>query len=506
MSADEDTELRDLVAQTLETNGTLGKLRAQLRASVFLALEDQEKGQNKAPYLNKELRSFLATGEGKLTASLVQEFLEFFGLEFTLAVFKPETGLNEQVKRADLLKELNILPSNAPSNAPLLTCLLSTNKTSADNTGSGDGVHVAKHESYRDLSEKQISDARNKFEFYDKDSSGAIDKDELRNLFHDMFPSFHRNMLERYVNDEFNAADRNFSSSIDFNEFLGMYKRLFLLCRTVVASDVDEILSPSNKPELKKISQEQQLNPVITKSSPAPPKVDSHSNNVTKHSIHSVGEDFGGYPEEDPFFDDIPAPGISFNTLSSFITERSRPSFLSELEKNKQMPRESKLNGADTKGKQPGSSMSSLDGLPALTSGRGLGTGPLAGAPPLSQIKPSTNDSLLNDSEIDKNLRAIDKRMLDLGLDSQNEEFEYEEDFIQDRSLSQKTASINSKSNGKVENGSVAEEIDDEEIEDISIEADDLSRSEKSGFDGHTTDCSISQIGGFDYAEDPILP
>ena len=27
MSADEDTELRDLVAQTLESNGTLGKLR-----------------------------------------------------------------------------------------------------------------------------------------------------------------------------------------------------------------------------------------------------------------------------------------------------------------------------------------------------------------------------------------------------------------------------------------------------------------------------------------------
>ena len=27
MSADEDTELRDLVAQTLEANGTLGKLR-----------------------------------------------------------------------------------------------------------------------------------------------------------------------------------------------------------------------------------------------------------------------------------------------------------------------------------------------------------------------------------------------------------------------------------------------------------------------------------------------
>lgn len=29
MSADEDTELRDLVAQTLEANGTLGKLRVR---------------------------------------------------------------------------------------------------------------------------------------------------------------------------------------------------------------------------------------------------------------------------------------------------------------------------------------------------------------------------------------------------------------------------------------------------------------------------------------------
>ena len=39
MSADEDTELRDLVAQTLEANGTLGKLRVCVRRMlIFLSL------------------------------------------------------------------------------------------------------------------------------------------------------------------------------------------------------------------------------------------------------------------------------------------------------------------------------------------------------------------------------------------------------------------------------------------------------------------------------------
>ena len=40
---EEDTELRDLVTQTLENNGLLGKIQAQLRAGVFLALEETDK-------------------------------------------------------------------------------------------------------------------------------------------------------------------------------------------------------------------------------------------------------------------------------------------------------------------------------------------------------------------------------------------------------------------------------------------------------------------------------
>ncbi|KAK3766816.1 hypothetical protein RRG08_051961 [Elysia crispata] len=497
MSADEDTELRDLVAQTLESNGTLGKLRAQLRASVFLALEDQENGQSKAPFLNKELRGFLSTQEGKLTASLVQEFLEFFNLEFTLAVFKPESGVNDKEKRSELLKQLNIPSPGAPPNAPLLTSLL-YNKSHGiqekSSHGSGDGIHVAK-----DLTKKQIEEAQAKFDYYDKDNSGAIDKDELRDLFIDMFPSFHRNMLERYVNDEFNAVDKDFSSSvysltpkaIDFDEFLGMYKRLFLSCRSVVAGDVENIVSNSHKSDSKNLLEDQPLSKNLNLD-----KSDTQKN-PSQGKLNNIptGNDDGSDIEEDPFFDDAPAAAVNFNTLSS------------ELEKNKDS-HQGKMteNCEQDKGKKvTGSGLSSLDGLPSLTSGRGTDLGSLAGAPPLGGIKLSRKETSLNDSDLDKNLRAIDKRMVDLGLDSQNDDYEYEDDFSPEHSLSQKSPR-NSKTD-KPENGSIAEEIDDEEIDEISIEADDLLRSEKSGFDELTTDHSISQAdGGFDYMEDPVLP
>nr|KAI8758666.1 FGFR1 oncogene partner-like isoform X5 [Biomphalaria glabrata] len=486
MSADEDTELRDLVAQTLEANGTLGKLRAQLRASVFLALEDQENGQNKTPFLSKELKSFLSTKDGKLTAYLVQEFLEFFNLEFTLAVFKPETGLNEGMKRSEVLKSLGGEGTNISSNLPIITSLLqNVNKSKSTNFGSGDAVYISKN-----LTDKQIEEAKKKFDFYDKDSSGAIDKEELRDLFMDMFPNFHRNMLDRYVNDEFAAADKDFNSSIDFDEFLDMYKRLFLLCRTVVSDDVGELVSPTHKPASKTSPQHQvnQVKQQSKKPSSSPPssakpdQVNGSSIQENKTTGKFTTAGYGSDLEEDPFFDDQPVASVSYNTLSS------------ELEKNRDLHKEAIVTEEKIKdkSKKVGSGLTSLDDLPSLTSGRGGGV----------LKSPENEDSPRNDSDMDKNLREVDKRLEELGLDSPNDEFEYEDDFSD---VSQKSPR---KVDNKPENGSIAEEIDDEEIaEDISAEADDLLKSEKSGFDDLTTDRSISQMdGGFDYMEDPVLP
>lgn len=41
VDGDEDTELRDLVISSLKSAGVLGKLRANLRSNVYLALEGQ---------------------------------------------------------------------------------------------------------------------------------------------------------------------------------------------------------------------------------------------------------------------------------------------------------------------------------------------------------------------------------------------------------------------------------------------------------------------------------
>jgi len=121
MSVDEDTELRDLVAQTLETNGVLNKIRAELRANVFLALEEQD-ALKKKTLSNKTLKSFLETKEGMLAFNAVYEFLEFFNLDFTLAVLKPESNVLKISPREKLINDFNM--QTVDPKQPLLMELL----------------------------------------------------------------------------------------------------------------------------------------------------------------------------------------------------------------------------------------------------------------------------------------------------------------------------------------------------------------------------------------------
>uniref|UniRef100_A0A8C3DU39 Centrosomal protein 43 n=1 Tax=Corvus moneduloides TaxID=1196302 RepID=A0A8C3DU39_CORMO len=120
-AAEEDTELRDLLVQTLESSGVLNKIKAELRAAVFLALEEQEKVENKAPLVNESLKSFLGTKDGRLVAGLVAEFLRFFNLDFTLAVFQPESStLNGLDGRENLARDLGITEAEGTMGGPLL--------------------------------------------------------------------------------------------------------------------------------------------------------------------------------------------------------------------------------------------------------------------------------------------------------------------------------------------------------------------------------------------------
>ncbi|XP_027633290.1 centrosomal protein 43 isoform X1 [Falco peregrinus] len=120
-ATEEDTELRDLLVQTLESSGVLNKIKAELRAAVFLALEEQEKVENKAPLVNESLKSFLGTKDGRLVAGLVAEFLRFFNLDLTLAVFQPESStLNGLDGRENLARDLGIIEAEGTVGGPLL--------------------------------------------------------------------------------------------------------------------------------------------------------------------------------------------------------------------------------------------------------------------------------------------------------------------------------------------------------------------------------------------------
>nr|XP_013800859.1 PREDICTED: FGFR1 oncogene partner [Apteryx mantelli mantelli] len=95
--------------------------QAELRAAVFLALEEQEKVENKTPLVNESLKNFLSTKDGRLVAGLVAEFLRFFNLDFTLAVFQPESStLNGLDGRENLARDLGITEAEGTVGGPLL--------------------------------------------------------------------------------------------------------------------------------------------------------------------------------------------------------------------------------------------------------------------------------------------------------------------------------------------------------------------------------------------------
>ncbi|KAB7499328.1 FGFR1 oncogene partner [Armadillidium nasatum] len=125
ISDDDDSgpSLKEMVTKNLEANGILGKLQAQLRASVFLILEEEFQEKN-IPIVNQKTNQLLSTSLGKVAISLVQDFLQCLNLEFTLSVFSPETKsvvTENSVNREYLNKELGCKPSD---NYPYLLQLI----------------------------------------------------------------------------------------------------------------------------------------------------------------------------------------------------------------------------------------------------------------------------------------------------------------------------------------------------------------------------------------------
>ncbi|XP_048062772.1 FGFR1 oncogene partner isoform X3 [Megalobrama amblycephala] len=249
MSAtEEDTELRDLLIQNLENSGVLNKIKAELRAAVFLALEEQDKVENKTPLVNENLKKSLNTKDGRLVAGLITDFLQVFNLDFTLAVFQPEIStLNGLDSRETLSKELGISESEVNKNTPLLIELVKRGRHKDKTSIFTEGDRVTERTFPKELLPRQIADARKKFDSHDKNRSGEINRDAVIGIFVDLFPQFSRNVLDSYVTEELRAKGKDTSNTIDFQDLLGMYKCFFIQCRSVVTSDSSDALYSSSK-------------------------------------------------------------------------------------------------------------------------------------------------------------------------------------------------------------------------------------------------------------------
>lgn len=119
-------ELKNLVIQSLETNGVLGQVRAQLRSCVFKVIDNQDQVEQRRSsfhFENPKAKELRASKQGTLMAELVREFMEFYRLDYSLAIFKPEANLTGDVDKQDLAQRAG-LSDLTEEGKPLLLQLL----------------------------------------------------------------------------------------------------------------------------------------------------------------------------------------------------------------------------------------------------------------------------------------------------------------------------------------------------------------------------------------------
>ncbi|XP_035986459.1 FGFR1 oncogene partner isoform X4 [Fundulus heteroclitus] len=486
MSATEDdTELRDLLIQNLENSGVLNKLKAEMRAAVFLAMEDQDRLEKKTPLINENLRKCLSSKDGRLVASLVLDFLQVFNLDFSLAVFQPEiNALNGLDGRDPVCRELGLSDSELNRNSPVLLELVRRARQKDDPAVRSQGDRSGPV--LQELSQNQIGRARRTFDAHDKDQSGSVREEDLKSVFTDLLPGLNKNMLETFVDDELRAAD----NKIDFQAFLAMYKRLFAQCRSVVVSDSEESRHQTKNPEEKPGSPPVSKIPRLKgqKSQTAAkepervlplPKRDVPQQNQMSPAVSmehldldlDEGED---HDEGDSFFDDpLPKPQKTYGcspigeqdpseTTSGPKDAVHRPGpLVSPMRRGRSLSEKAETSGARA---SPVGSVSEV-------------LRPAGGS---SGSEPSHSRNGVKNLR-EKNLKGPSDRTGSLQLD---EDVEYDDDFNSHRS---------DLSNGELSIG--------EEIEEVSIEGPEISDK----FDETTQDLSVSQISqshGADYMED----
>lgn len=118
-----EIELRDLVYQTLERDGLITRMKAQLRAAVFTTIEKSSLGSSMPSTPSYEGMT------GRVCRALVLDWLEHSHLFYTEDVFKVETAGAQHpapLTRPELLEQLH-MKSLEHESQPILHALLQNN-------------------------------------------------------------------------------------------------------------------------------------------------------------------------------------------------------------------------------------------------------------------------------------------------------------------------------------------------------------------------------------------
>lgn len=165
-----------------------------------------------------ELKSVLDSSlKGKIPASLFKKYQALMMEKYD----KDKNGTIEFEEFIELYQDIVADPELPISLKP-------GNRKSAVVLETGEDAPKVKKNSL-ELTEKQKASAMAKFEEFDKDSSGTIDKEELAELLKDrMNKKMSPKLVQNFVDAQFEAYDKDGNGSIDVNEFLEMYAKLYL--------------------------------------------------------------------------------------------------------------------------------------------------------------------------------------------------------------------------------------------------------------------------------------
>lgn len=107
-------DLKAAIKDILQSNGTLNKIRAEIRESIYQAIETNDQVKPKLPE------------ENLLINELIREYMSYNGYYHSASVFISESGQPEDspLDRNFIAKELNVIENNSSKNLPLLYSLI----------------------------------------------------------------------------------------------------------------------------------------------------------------------------------------------------------------------------------------------------------------------------------------------------------------------------------------------------------------------------------------------